>query len=106
MRQFLSKKRYYQQFYTERSVDWTLSVDDRTILTQNIFRKDLTRQTVKEQLNDAIGDQYERDITMFLDTLNKIDRMLDTAIEMERVDFARQMEIMEVSEFTMPIHDR
>ncbi|EDW17323.2 uncharacterized protein Dmoj_GI16835 [Drosophila mojavensis] len=95
MRQFLAKKRYYQQFFTERSVDWTLSVDDRTILTQNIFRKDLTRQTVKEQLNDAIGDQYERDITMFLDTLNKIDRMLDTAIEMERVDFARQMEIME-----------
>lgn len=87
-------------------MDWTLSVDDRTILTQNIFRKDLTRQTVKEQLNDAIGDQYERDITMFLDTLNKIDRMLDTAIEMERVDFARQMEIMEVSELTIPIHNR
>lgn len=71
-------------------------MDNRSILTQNIFRTDRTKETVKERLNEHIGEQYELDITMFLDTLNKIDRMLDTAIEMERVDFDRQLEIMEV----------
>lgn len=96
MRTFLAKKRYFQQFNTVHNVDWTLSVDERTLLNQNIFRKDLTRRSIKENLSENIGDLYEADIFMYVSTLVKIDCMLDNMAEMERVDFARQMEIMDV----------
>ncbi|KAH8302760.1 hypothetical protein KR044_010650, partial [Drosophila immigrans] len=95
MRTFLAKKRHYQQFDYDHNVDWTLSVDDRTILNQNIFRTDKTRATLKNTMDDHIGDHYEADITMFLDTLVKIECMLDNATEMLHVNFDTQMEIME-----------
>ncbi|EDW68638.1 uncharacterized protein [Drosophila virilis] len=96
MRTFLAKKRHYQHFNTVHNVDWTLSIDERTVLNQNIFRTDLTRRTLKENLTENIGDLYEADIFMYVSTLVKIDCMLGNAAEMERVDFGRQMEIMDV----------
>ncbi|XP_051861762.1 uncharacterized protein LOC127565731 [Drosophila albomicans] len=95
MRTFLAKKRHYQQFDCDHSVDWTLSVDENTILTQNVFRTDKTRNTMKETMNDHVGDRFENDITMFLDTLVKIECMLDNETEMARVSFETKMEIMD-----------
>jgi len=98
MRTFLIKKRHYQQFDYDHSVDWTLSVDERTILTQDIFRTDKTRNAMKETMNDHIGDRFEQDVFMYLDTLINIECLLDNSAEMSRVNFNRQMEIMEVGE--------
>ncbi|EDV95823.1 GH15560 [Drosophila grimshawi] len=85
MRTFIEKKRYFQQLDVDHSVDWTLSVDERTVLTQDIFRNERTRTKVKELMDDHVGDRFEQDIIMYLDTLVKIDCMLDTAAEMEYV---------------------
>jgi len=98
IRTFLAKKRHYQQYDYDHSVDWTLSVDERTILTQDIYRKDKTRIAMKVTLNDHIGDRFEQDVFMYLDTLMKIECLLDNNAEMSRVDFDRKMEIMEVSD--------
>ncbi|KAM8710809.1 hypothetical protein ACLKA7_017442 [Drosophila subpalustris] len=96
MRTFLAEKRHYQLFDYNHSVDWTLSVDERTILSQDIFRTDKTRNAMKQTLDDHIGDRFQRDVFMFLDTLMKIECMLDNNAEMSRISFEKQMEIMEV----------
>ncbi|KAH8395234.1 hypothetical protein KR222_003179 [Zaprionus bogoriensis] len=94
MRKFLAKRQSFQQFDYDHSVDWTLSVDERTILTQDISRVDRTRNTMKQKLDDHIGDRFKNDICMYLATLLKIECMLDNPSEMARVEFNLQMEIM------------
>lgn len=96
VRTFIAEKQHYQQFSYDQSVDWTLSVDNRTILTQNIFRVDRTREKMKEQLNDHIGDRFQKDIYMFLQTLVNIECMLDNPSEMLLIDNNVLMEIMQV----------
>uniref|UniRef100_A0A6P4EW67 Uncharacterized protein LOC108043238 n=1 Tax=Drosophila rhopaloa TaxID=1041015 RepID=A0A6P4EW67_DRORH len=76
IRTFISKIRFYDEIESTNSMDWTLSVDERTILNQNIFRVD------------------KRD--MCLDTLKQMDVMLDNEAELVRMSGQRQKDIMEV----------
>ncbi|ALC44489.1 CG33286 [Drosophila busckii] len=96
MRTFLERLRHYQQFDVNHSIDWTMNVDERTLLTQDIFRTDKSRRHVKVSMDDHIGERFQKDIYMYLNTLRKIDIMLDNNAEMARVAFPLQMEIMEV----------
>lgn len=97
MRTFLSKKQQGQQLAFEQSVDWTLPVDDRTILTQNIFRVDRTRETMREKRNDHISDHFQKDIYMLLEILVNIESMLGNPFEMSHINHNLQMEIMQVA---------
>lgn len=97
MRTFLEEKKHYQQFKYDNTVDWTLSVDNRSILTQNIFRVDKTRSTMKVERKDPIGEYYQKDIYLFLETLVNIECMLDNPCEMSRINRKLEMEIMQVA---------
>lgn len=97
MRTFIEEKKHYQQFKYDNTVDWTLSVDNRSILTQNIFRVDKTRSTMKLERKDRIGEYYQKDIYMFLETLVNIECMLDNPCEMSKISYKLHKEIMQVA---------
>lgn len=97
MRTFIASKQHNQQFKYDNSVDWTLSVDNRSLLTQNIYRVDKTRNTMKVKRSDHIGEYYQKDIDMFLETLVNIECMLDNPCEMSKVDHKLENEIMRVA---------
>nr|XP_016935061.1 uncharacterized protein LOC108013628 [Drosophila suzukii] len=105
VREFISKMRFYDEFETNNAIDWALSVDERSILNQNIFRVDKTRQTMK--LNkDNPGEHYDTNVQMCLDTLTEMDVMLDNEAEMVRMSAKRQADVMEVyTEVQLEIDD-
>ncbi|EDV52589.2 uncharacterized protein LOC6546147 [Drosophila erecta] len=95
VRTFISKIRFYDDVETQNSMDWTLSVDERSILNQNIFRVDRTRRLM--MLNkDNPGTHYDQNVQMCLDALKEMDAMLDNEAEMVRMSEKRQKDVIEV----------
>ncbi|XP_039488498.2 uncharacterized protein LOC120449887 isoform X1 [Drosophila santomea] len=95
VRTFISKIRFYDDVETNNSMDWTLSVDERSILNQNIFRVDRTRRMM--MLNkDNPATHYDRNVQMCLDALKQMDAMLDNEAEMVRMSEKRQRDVIEV----------
>ncbi|XP_052845683.1 uncharacterized protein LOC128258214 isoform X1 [Drosophila gunungcola] len=95
IRTFLSKMRFYDEIESNNSMDWTLSVDERSILNQNIFRVDKTR-SVMRLTKDNPGVPYGNNVYMCLETLKQMDIMLDNEAELVRMSEKRQMDIMDV----------
>uniref|UniRef100_A0A6P4F259 Uncharacterized protein LOC108048404 n=1 Tax=Drosophila rhopaloa TaxID=1041015 RepID=A0A6P4F259_DRORH len=95
IRTFISKIRFYDEIESTNSMDWTLSVDERTILNQNIFRVDKTRRMMR-LTKDNPGGLYDNNVQMCLDTLKQMDVMLDNEAELVRMSGQRQKDIMEV----------
>ncbi|KAH8364017.1 hypothetical protein KR084_001583 [Drosophila pseudotakahashii] len=105
IREFISKMRFYDDFETKNSMDWTLSVDERSILNQNIFRVDKTRGTIK-LTKDNPGTHYDQNVQMCLNALTEMDVMLDNEAEMVRMSKKRQTDVMEVyTEVELEIDD-
>ncbi|XP_017138908.1 uncharacterized protein LOC108153417 isoform X2 [Drosophila miranda] len=96
MRTFLVKRRHCADIETDKSIDWTLSVDECSVLNQNIFREDRTRGSLQTKLGVNPGVAYGRDVQMCLDTLKKIEVMLDNQAEVGRMSLATQLEVFEV----------
>ncbi|XP_030385002.1 uncharacterized protein LOC115632132 isoform X2 [Scaptodrosophila lebanonensis] len=95
MRHFLERIRTFQKIDVDDTVDWTLSVDERSLLTQDIRRTDKSRKTLRKSCPN-IGMSFERDVNMCLETLRNIDRQLANEVEMEEIDINTQMEIITV----------
>ncbi|XP_016977517.2 uncharacterized protein LOC108043358 [Drosophila rhopaloa] len=96
IRSFLAKIRHYEDIEANNSIDWTLAVDERSILTQNIFHKDLTRSTLEKQIVDNPGSYFEKNIRNCLEVLRQIDALMDNEVEMERINKNVQIDILEV----------
>ncbi|KAH8379036.1 hypothetical protein KR009_002784, partial [Drosophila setifemur] len=95
VRTFIAKMRHFDDIETNNSMSWILSVDERCILNQNIFRVDKTRETTSKTSDDP-GKHYEINIQMCLDTLRLMDIILDNDAELERLSNSVQVEIMKV----------
>ncbi|KAH8322089.1 hypothetical protein KR059_002675 [Drosophila kikkawai] len=95
VRTFIAKMRHFDEIESNSSLDWTLSVDDRSVLNQNIFRVDKTRRVV-ELTKDSPGTYYDANVRMCLDTLKQMDVMLDNEAEMDHLTKAQQNAIMDV----------
>eukprot|EP00099_Drosophila_melanogaster_P001963 NP_001097653.1 uncharacterized protein Dmel_CG33286 [Drosophila melanogaster] len=95
VRTFMSKIRFYDEIETNNSMDWTLSVDERSILTQNIFRVDKTRRMMMVN-KDNPGEHYDHNVQMCLNALKQMDAMLDNEAEMVRMSDKRQKDVIEV----------
>ncbi|XP_034656967.1 uncharacterized protein LOC117894172 [Drosophila subobscura] len=96
MRTFLAKRRHFEDIETDKSIDWALSVDERSVLNQNIYREDRTRATLEQKLGISPGVAFDRDVQMCLDTLKNIELMLDNQAEVERMSLQTQLEVFEV----------
>ncbi|XP_030385000.1 uncharacterized protein LOC115632131 isoform X2 [Scaptodrosophila lebanonensis] len=93
IRRFIEEIRHFENINRHDVVDWTLSINERSILTQDIFCKDLTRRTqIKSSPN--IGAIYEMWVQRILSTLNQMNIMLDNELEMSSIELARALEIV------------
>lgn len=89
--------RHYDEIETNSSIDWTLAVDERSILNQDIFRVDRTRPLMK-LTKDNPGTYYDTNVQMCLDTLKQMDVMLDNEAELARMTKKQQYDIMDVGD--------
>ncbi|XP_052845819.1 uncharacterized protein LOC128258303 isoform X1 [Drosophila gunungcola] len=96
IRTFLAKLRHFEDIEFKKSIDWTLEVDERSILTQNIYHKDQTRSTLEKQLADNPGSYFENNFNNCLDLLAQIDALMDNEVEMDRINTNVQIDILEV----------
>ncbi|KAH8364014.1 hypothetical protein KR084_001584 [Drosophila pseudotakahashii] len=96
IRTFLAKIRHFEEIEAQNSIDWTLGVDERSILTQNIYKKDLTRSTLEKTSTDNPGSYFENNLGNCLEILRQVDVLMDNEVEMERINFKVQMDLMEV----------
>ncbi|KAH8327650.1 hypothetical protein KR074_007122, partial [Drosophila pseudoananassae] len=94
VRTFIAKIRHYDDIEARGAVSWTLSIDERSILNQNIFRTDKTRDKMRAN-KDNPGAHYENDIQLCLETLKQMDTMLDNEAELENLSNKVQFEIIE-----------
>ncbi|EDW79311.1 uncharacterized protein Dwil_GK13457 [Drosophila willistoni] len=95
IRTFLFREQHFQNIFDDDTVDWTLSVDERSILTQNPLRTDNTRRALAERKRDPIGERIEAKVRLYLNTLLQIETMLGNQAEMARINLNHQMEIMQ-----------
>jgi len=97
IRTFLAKIRHFEEIETNNSIDWTLGVDERSILTQNIYHKDLTRATLQKTSCDNPGSYFETNLKNCIEILRQVDALMDNEVEMERMSLKVQLDLMEVS---------
>lgn len=97
IRTFLSKLRHFEDIEAINSVDWTLAVDERSVLTQNVFQKDLTRRVLENKIKNSPGPYFEVSIRNCLEVLRQVDVLMGNETEMEKLDADKQVDIMNVS---------
>ncbi|KAH8258770.1 hypothetical protein KR038_008611 [Drosophila bunnanda] len=94
IRTFLTKLQYCDDLEAASSTDWTLSVDERSVLTQNIFMKDLTRKTLEKTKTTSPVASFEVHLRDCLEVLRQVDAVLGNEVEMERVSLSNLTEIL------------
>lgn len=95
IRLFFAKMKHFEEESIERTIDWIMSVDERSILTQNIFRKDRTFSTLKEELKKDFGLEYEIIIDHALRTLQRIEYYLASESQMKRASATQLQDILD-----------
>lgn len=93
LRRFLAKIQHVEELNEHAVVNWALSVDERSILTQDIEAKDLTRKVLKQNLRPDIGKQFDEAVQRILITLDRIELFLDCEFEMAEIPPERVIEI-------------
>ncbi|KAH8360610.1 hypothetical protein KR200_010102 [Drosophila serrata] len=95
VRTFIAKMRHFDEIETNGALDWALSVDDRSVLNQDMSRVDKTRN-VMELTKDNPGTHYDANVRMCLGTLKQMDVMMDNQAEMDQMSTKQQHAVMEV----------
>lgn len=93
----IAEMRHFEAKHVESVVNWALSVDERSILTQDIFRTDLTRQTLQQNLRPNIARIYDEYVQRILTTLDRIELLLASDYDMTDLPADRALEITSVS---------
>lgn len=96
MRTFLAEIRDIEARNVDNVVRWTLSVDERSILTQDIDAVNLTRSELERTFKPNIGKFYDDAIQRILIILDRIEVTLASEIRMIDVPPQRAFEIMMV----------
>lgn len=84
IRLFYSKMQYFEKENIEKPINWLLTVNERSLLSQNIYREDLTRRTLKKELKENIGLEYNLYIKDSLKILHKIEYFLENPMEVAK----------------------
>ncbi|XP_073820142.1 uncharacterized protein [Musca autumnalis] len=72
MRLFFTKLKVFEMQNVESNIDWPLAVDELSILAQSIFRRNLTRLHLHQQLNPEFGLEYNLNINDCLSVIRRI----------------------------------
>lgn len=76
IRSFLFQLRTEEKDNTKQDISWVLSVDERSVLSQDPDRQDLTRATLLETARPEIGKFYDDTILRILETLKRVQQTL------------------------------
>lgn len=96
MRTFLAEMRENEAREVDKMVRWTLSVNERSVLSQDITAVNLTRAELDRTLKPNIGQFYDDAIQRILTILDRIEAMLASEIQMVDVPLQRAVEIIMV----------
>uniref|UniRef100_A0A1A9W5X1 CASC1 C-terminal domain-containing protein n=1 Tax=Glossina brevipalpis TaxID=37001 RepID=A0A1A9W5X1_9MUSC len=98
LRTFYAKAKAFEQTLRVKDSEWTLYVDDHSILTQNIFRVDRSHPTLKKAAKHELVSLYTKYIDDSLQILRKIEYYLGN--EKETIKAKRDVlaDIIEVKE--------
>lgn len=75
---------YFEKANIEKTINWLLTVNERSLLSQNIYRQDLSRRTLKKELKKNIGLEYNSYIKDSLKILHKIEYFLENPVEVAK----------------------
>uniref|UniRef100_A0A1A9ZL83 CASC1 C-terminal domain-containing protein n=1 Tax=Glossina pallidipes TaxID=7398 RepID=A0A1A9ZL83_GLOPL len=81
IRAFYEKKKIYENRSVERNIDWSLPIDERSILTQNVARVDKTRRNVELLLKEDFGPEYDKCVNDSLKIIRSIECYLSNDSE-------------------------
>ncbi|KNC24962.1 hypothetical protein FF38_11843 [Lucilia cuprina] len=84
IRLFYNKMQYLEKEKVQGSINWLLLVNERSLLTQNIYREDLTRRKLNTKMKENIGQEYNSYINDSLKNLHRIEYFLDNDIEVAK----------------------
>lgn len=84
IRLYLEKLKFFEGNNRAKTIDWTLSVNERSLLSQNIFRKDLTRKCLKNTIKIDFGYEYGDDINNCLKIIRRIEYFLNNDVEVAK----------------------
>ncbi|XP_064542155.1 uncharacterized protein LOC135431132 [Drosophila montana] len=93
IRCMIAEMRHFETKDVESVVNWALSVDEKSVLSQDIFRTDLTRKTLEQNLRPNIGQIYDNYVQRILTTLDRIELLLASDYDMDDLPADRAMEI-------------
>lgn len=84
VRLFFEKLNFFQGKSIDANIDWLLAIDERSILTQNIFREDMTRLRLKDEMKPDFGYEYNQYINNSLDVIRRIEYFLENDVEVAK----------------------
>ncbi|EDW68637.2 uncharacterized protein [Drosophila virilis] len=93
IRSMIAEMRHFEAKHVESVVNWALSVDEQSVLSQDIFRTDLTRKTLEQNLRPNIGRIYDEYVQRILTTLDRIELLLASDYDMTDLPADRALEI-------------
>ncbi|XP_011206536.4 uncharacterized protein LOC105228410 [Bactrocera dorsalis] len=73
VRLFFEKLQHFDRLNTEKTIDWLLSVDERSVLSQDIYSKDMTRRALVKEMRPNFGDEYKTNIDLLLKVVKSIE---------------------------------
>uniref|UniRef100_A0A1I8PAQ3 CASC1 C-terminal domain-containing protein n=1 Tax=Stomoxys calcitrans TaxID=35570 RepID=A0A1I8PAQ3_STOCA len=84
IRIFFTKLKFFEDQNMESNIDWPLAVNERSILAQNLLRKDLTRARLRGKIKPEFGWLYNENINYSLDVMRRIEYFLDNDVEVAK----------------------
>ncbi|KAM8710810.1 hypothetical protein ACLKA7_017443 [Drosophila subpalustris] len=96
LRRFLAEILHVEDLDEKAVVNWALSVDECSILTQDIDAVDLTRKSLKKNLCPNIGKLYDDAVQRILIVLSRIQLLLDSEFELAELRLDRAIEISRI----------
>uniref|UniRef100_A0A1A9VW60 CASC1 C-terminal domain-containing protein n=1 Tax=Glossina austeni TaxID=7395 RepID=A0A1A9VW60_GLOAU len=81
IRAFYDRMKIYENRSVERNIDWTLPIDERSILTQNAARVDKTRRNAELILKEDFGPEYDKCVNDSLKVIRSIECYLSNDSE-------------------------
>lgn len=95
LRLYFNKLEYEETKKSDKSINWLLAVDERSILSQDIYRKDLTGRNLEAKIKESIGQEYNSYIQNSLKILSKIQSFLDNDVEVAKCPISILHDIVE-----------
>ncbi|KAH8360612.1 hypothetical protein KR200_010100 [Drosophila serrata] len=96
IRHFLFKLRHDERMAADGDINWTLAINERSILSHDPNRQDLTRRNLTVTMRPDIGKLYEKTVQGLLQTHLRVERALRNEAELLKMPILRALELTKI----------